>query len=512
MKNVLTSSTLLKKILECLNEDMISLHSCLLVNKDWSEIAVEILWRDIYIIQARANEIYGIDLEDESDQNILSTLYSCLPKESHELLKRNEIMIESPTMGSPKYNYPGYCKFLDTGYINQLIIVHLGEESEIYERTLLKQEIYQMFIKQSPSLYYLHFHDPHIPLPYFSGVNVCITQLKEFSCDTSISPSIFCRMAQLCRNIDKLLIKWVKEDNEGLAKLIEVQNNLRQVGLECEELDDLEEEKKPFECVKIGNAFTSQVNSLSHLYIKNSLFCIPLLPISKLTKLTSLELNLEEIFPIALLESLCSIHFPNLTKLLIGENIPPLTLLANFIKINGNTLKELLLYNGFPDGDPEDCTILNQMISRFCSELEILMTFCHDEQFHDIEDILISCEKLDSLILRNSSQDKIDATYLFTTLLATAPQYNLSRICVDSSIQFTYIILSSFLDIMNKKKHLLFYIYKSGGIRYVGYDGITNDHLAIIEKVGGGVLDEVDIMNEFSTTPQFRNPYRYSLE
>ncbi|CAG8654122.1 10477_t:CDS:2 [Funneliformis mosseae] len=413
---------------------MISLHSCLLVNKDWSEIAVEKLWRDIYIIQARANEIYGIDLEDESDQNILSTLYSCLTKESQELLKRNEIMIDSSTIGSPKYNYPKYCKFLDTGYINQLIIVHLGEQSEI---------------------------------------------MKHF-------PSIFCGMAQLCRNIDKLLIKWVKEDNEGLTKLIEVQNNLRQVGLE--------------------------LNSLSHLYIKNSLFCIPLLSISKLTRLTSLELNFEEIFPIALLESLCSIHFPNLTKLLIGENIPPLTLLTNFIKTNGKTLKEFLLYNGFSDGDPDDCTILNQMISRFCSEFEILITFCHDEQFHDIKDILISCEKLDSLILRNSTQDKIDATYLFTTLLAIAPQYNLSRICVDSSIQFTYIILSSFLDIMNKKKHLLFHIYKSGGIRYVGYDGITNDHLAIIEKVGGGVLDDIDIMNEFSTTPQFRNPYRYSLE
>ena len=76
------------------------------------------------------------------------------------------------------------------GYINQLIIVHLGEESQIYERILLKQEIYQMFIRQSSSLCYLHFRDPHIPLPYFSNISKCITQLQEFSCDTSISPAI----------------------------------------------------------------------------------------------------------------------------------------------------------------------------------------------------------------------------------------------------------------------------------------------------------------------------------
>ena len=51
-------------------------------------------------------------------------------------------------MESPKYHYPGYCKCLDLGYINQLIIVHLGEESKIYERTY---EIYQMSINQGPS-------------------------------------------------------------------------------------------------------------------------------------------------------------------------------------------------------------------------------------------------------------------------------------------------------------------------------------------------------------------------
>jgi len=156
---------------------MISLHSCLLVNKQWSEISVEILWKDIYKIQANALELYGIELEDESDQNILSTLYSCLSKESKELLIQNEIMIDPPMIESPRYDYPGYCKYLDAGYINQLIIVHLGEESKIYERTLLKQEIYQLFIRQSSSFCYLHFHDPHVPFSYFSVISKCITQL-----------------------------------------------------------------------------------------------------------------------------------------------------------------------------------------------------------------------------------------------------------------------------------------------------------------------------------------------
>ncbi|RIA84006.1 hypothetical protein C1645_832924 [Glomus cerebriforme] len=86
------------------------------------------------------------------------------------------------------------------------------------------------------------------------------------------------------------------------------------------------------------------------------------------------------------------------------------------------------------------------------------MTFCHDDQFHDIIEILIS-----------SNTD-----------------HRLSTFCVDSKIHFTPIV---------------FYIYKSGGIKYVGYDGITNYHLNILEKVGGGILDDSDIMNKFSTVP-----------
>ncbi|RIA83570.1 hypothetical protein C1645_880411 [Glomus cerebriforme] len=276
-------------------------------------------------------------------------------------------------MKSPKFDYPGYCKYLDICYISQLIIIiHLGEESKIYERTLLKQEIYQLFTNKSSSLYYLHFHDPHIPFPYFSGISKCIPHLQEFSCDTSISPAIFCRMAQLCKNIKKILIKWVKEDNEGLAKLIKVQNNLCDIGFECEDQDDLEEQIKPFECKIIGNALESKVNSLSHLYIKK-------------------------------------------------------------------------------------------------------------------------------FIILNSSEENFDATSLFTTLLANT-DHRLSTFCVDSKIHFTPIVLSSFIDMMDKKvKPIIFYIYKSGGIKYVGYDGITNYHLNILEKVGGGILDDSDIMNKFST-------------
>src|SRR6266498_4043331 len=38
----------LSKIFECLDEDKVTLHSCLLVNRLWCRISVEILWRNIW--------------------------------------------------------------------------------------------------------------------------------------------------------------------------------------------------------------------------------------------------------------------------------------------------------------------------------------------------------------------------------------------------------------------------------------------------------------------------------
>ena len=66
----------LNEIFEILEEDKITLHSCLLVNHLWCEISVRILWRDIW------GFVYTFPNEQQQSQvrlAILSTLISCLP-------------------------------------------------------------------------------------------------------------------------------------------------------------------------------------------------------------------------------------------------------------------------------------------------------------------------------------------------------------------------------------------------------------------------------------------------
>ncbi|CAB4413917.1 unnamed protein product [Rhizophagus irregularis] len=64
----------LNKVFECLEEDKATLHSCLLVNRLWCRISVEILWRNIW----------GFNLAQ-----IIRTLIACLPNESKDFLINN---------------------------------------------------------------------------------------------------------------------------------------------------------------------------------------------------------------------------------------------------------------------------------------------------------------------------------------------------------------------------------------------------------------------------------------
>jgi len=64
----------LEEIFEYLEDDKITLHSCLLVNRLWCKISVRILWRII---------------------RNYNTLIACLPDESKEILYNNKIIFST---------------------------------------------------------------------------------------------------------------------------------------------------------------------------------------------------------------------------------------------------------------------------------------------------------------------------------------------------------------------------------------------------------------------------------
>src|ERR1043166_4021802 len=86
----------LNEIFEYLDNDKVTLHSCLLVNRLWCEISVRILW----------SSVWNYD-----------TLITCLPKESKEILYKNGIVASTSISKPPLFNYVAFIRKLDIDII-----------------------------------------------------------------------------------------------------------------------------------------------------------------------------------------------------------------------------------------------------------------------------------------------------------------------------------------------------------------------------------------------------------
>src|SRR6185369_16833951 len=93
----------LREIIEALQDDMKTLHSCLFVNKVWCHIAVEILWKDTWKFCRHYRK-------NNKESSILSTLISCFSNDSKNYLLSSGIVIKKLTSRSPLFDYARYCR------------------------------------------------------------------------------------------------------------------------------------------------------------------------------------------------------------------------------------------------------------------------------------------------------------------------------------------------------------------------------------------------------------------
>src|SRR5438045_3832488 len=98
----------LYEIFEYLEDDKITLHSCLLVNRLWCKLSVRILWRTIVNY---------------------NTLIACLPDESKEILYNNKIIFSTSTSKPPIFNYASFCKSLTILVVRRNIRKLLNKQS-----------------------------------------------------------------------------------------------------------------------------------------------------------------------------------------------------------------------------------------------------------------------------------------------------------------------------------------------------------------------------------------------
>jgi hypothetical protein len=369
----------LDEILEHLEEDKLTLYSCLLVNRLWCKIAVSILWRNILDFKSSYQE-----RSLKVAFAILSILIACLPNESKEFLYKNEISFPTPTSNPPLFNYPKFCKVLS---INEIatIVVNVSRNSNIYN--LVTNEIIKMFVSQISSLKkftycykcYYHFN---ISFPYVPGAR----DLSVLCCSSNLSSAFFYQLSQKCHHLQSISISFENDAPNGLNELkglISSQKNLKNLTLSA----------------FYGNSWANIIPAI----IKHSHTITKLRLYGKFSDLSfsfiSLFTNLQEfIFSFSRVvigfedfKKLQYDHFPKLEILIIPYQCSKPEYVIKFLEKNGKNLKKF--YSGEKNG------ALSLSIAEFCPKIKSLFVIFDKNEINILKNIFINCKFLESITI-----------------------------------------------------------------------------------------------------------------
>ncbi|RIA98266.1 hypothetical protein C1645_812988 [Glomus cerebriforme] len=364
----------LNEILEYLDDDMINLHSCLLINHLWCEISVRIIWRYIW----------------NYETSNFRTLIACLPNESKEILYTNGIFISAPTSRSPMFNYAAFCKVFSVDIIdyNKIELLlnnkNIGEDHDLSNNTfIVMQEILKLYMKQSTFLKELRIYkSPCIAsILLYPGAKDYLKNLSKLCCDSNTSSEFFYQLSQICQNIQSLTIFFEQVISNKLAELISAQKNLKVLniyGYNGEE--DL-------------NIIIPSLTKHSNL----SKLCLNVLGVSVSLSFITIFTNLQELdVTFIYIHDFVIQHaiFPQLQILKIHNVSPGCELLIKFLETNGKNLNQFYVSNCDDAGIDNS---LNLAIAKFCPNLKKLSTGFENNELDTLKIVLNCCQCLESI-------------------------------------------------------------------------------------------------------------------
>ncbi|RIA85967.1 hypothetical protein C1645_856976 [Glomus cerebriforme] len=360
----------LNEVLEHLEDDMVDLHSCLLVNHLWCNVSVRIFWRNVWNYKT----------------SNLRTLITCLPNESKEILHNNGIIISTPTSKPPMFNYASFCKFLSIYQISNKVefllnkrfitSYNLGNNTSI-----VTQEIIKLFFNQISSLKKLQLGKYPNKINFYPEAKVCLKNLTELQCVSNLSSEFFYQLSQVCHNISSLDILNEQFISKGLIDLTSAQKNLQSFGM-----------TQYYKPTNLNSLIEKLSTSLIKLNLNEDNY-ISLLFIAKFTNLQELKLCYSYMRNFVDFEKLQYTIFPNLQILKIQRACPRFDLLIKFLENNGNNLKECYIgdYSGFSDNS------LNLAIAEFCPNLRKLSIGFKNNELETMKIVLNGCQNLESM-------------------------------------------------------------------------------------------------------------------
>ncbi|RIA93894.1 hypothetical protein C1645_818754 [Glomus cerebriforme] len=465
------------------------LRSCLLVNRIWCDTTAPILWK---------NPI-GINWENEDTENLFDcyhpksnefwerfarTIFSCLPFESRELIKKNNIRLNIRIFDITTFNYVNFVQYLSYRIILRCIGAILVDNIGYYEN-ILENEIWKMFMDKNSAIKYLE--PTYISIYYFPGGITCLQDLAELECSTNVSTKFYFDLAQFCRNIQRMSIEICESDindNPGLLSLIELQNGLKELRLSSE--------NRTFN--KLGEVLIKQADTLTSLYFINFI-CIPIGSLNQLVNIKKIYVN----FPYGYyFRPLNFINLPRIEILNIqggnGNNYDDLSLFKKYSQIiekTQGTIRELFVdIDEWPEVEGDIIHFIKTLI-EYCPMLESARIWFVDGYLEIFEELLISCAHLKKLMIESTSVtgfwNATDVRPLFK-ILANKTN-NLNDLTFVGIINFSSEDLIEFLESWRGKKKLY--------LAFSHNSNLTRQHRDIFETYKlEGVLKGWKILND----------------
>ncbi|GES93356.1 hypothetical protein GLOIN_2v1671856 [Rhizophagus clarus] len=389
----------LSLITENLEDDKISLHSCLLVNRSWCEVAVPILWK----IPGRI-----ILSSKKAEDRLFNVIVLHLSKESRVILKEQGVTF-AETYQQPLFNYINFWRHLNLRLLEEMLSRNLGNSSSLTV-SMIKLDLLSLFINKNTKFISLYIpENSNWEINNISWAEQCFSDLKNLCCDDIMNQNILKELTKISESIKKLICDISKNSKNisGIVRLIEAQKNLNEVNIFCNDGEIV----KIIEELLIKKAITIQYLRLS--WEPAAKF------FSHFLNLKILEIDTPFFFrrPINYANSNQEKSLPTL-KILKG-NLSSYMILMRLIKSANVHLTTISIrYCSTFYGDNEVRELI-QTIYQNCPNLRYIKVPFKRSNLIDFEKLLVNSKYLDGLVIDTVKLD-INCRDLFKILLRSS--------------------------------------------------------------------------------------------
>jgi hypothetical protein len=501
MTSIILPELCLRIIFEELKNDFISLHSCILVNRNWCTLALPSLWKNPFDDINNSN-INGIM---EANIPLLNTYTSCLSEEI-----RNNLGLKSDIQ-YPLFDYGIYLQYIHFKTILKSIFLWRNLYKDCGDPAVFKlktsttkrrkisnniednilKALCEYFINRSSCIKEVELiEDTFLNIFEFPNAILNLSKIQYFKFEIQYNLGIISSAAKIAKNINKLEIDLKKVPYttlitrlNNIQELIKSQKNLKQILLSCSIM----------EFPEIIKGLSVHVETLTHFTIRNIKFDhgFPFKELAEFLNLKYLEIENCKF-------SRGKIIKPGIKAFQKLESIFITNTYVNFeiMEILCCQAKDCLCILKLPS-DSTDFSKLKNICDKFCPNIKKFITSMKKSSYDHIISMLNACKNLEEIHIYEEINEEIfsyqlacnghDANQFLKLLGETLPK-SVHTFKYLSDWRFDSKSLEIFLRQFQPKKFIL--------LEFHDCSFFSDEHLSVIIRFCGKTLKKLNIIGK----------------